>query len=355
MADKKIKSNLSLEALLKLPNLTADRVLQISSSGNVENSVVTNDELDHLSGVTSGIQDQINDKIDSTEKGANNGVATLNANGKLTSSQIPAITITEVVVVADIAARDALVIGDEDGEVQEGDVAIVLDNGDGDRQPFIYDGSVWQSLDTTNFDTNFATKDTDDLDEGSTNLYHTAKRSQDAVGDILVDTGIVKLTYDDTTPEIEASIDIPAADAKGSADDADLLLIYDSVAEDHKKITKEDFLAGLDVGASAGDISETDFNFDDDIAAPADVTGLSFAAATVRSFEAQVVVERSTDYEVYKLLGVQKDAGFEMSIEAVGDDTGVAFSITSGGQVQYTSSDSGFGGVMKFRATTLTV
>ena len=46
-----------------------------------------------------------------------------------------------------------------------------------------------------------------------------------------------------------------------------------------------------------------------------------------------------------------------MSIESEGDDSGVMFSITSAGQIQYTSSDSvGFNaGTMRFRAITTSV
>ncbi len=54
-----------------------------------------------------------------TLMGAANGIATLDNQGKLTFGQIPAIAITDVYVVQNIAARDALVI-------EEGDVAKVI-------------------------------------------------------------------------------------------------------------------------------------------------------------------------------------------------------------------------------------
>lgn len=355
MADKKVKSNLSLEALLKLPNLTAGRVLQVNGSNETEVSAVTTAELAHVSGVTSAIQTQINDKINLSEKDVADGVATLNASGKIPTTQLPALAITEVFVVADIAARDALVVGPDDGEVQEGDVAIVLSDANGNRQPFIYDGTVWQSLDTTDFNTNLATKTTDDLDEGATNLYHTTKRSQDSVGNILSDDGIVDLTYDDITPQISAAINIPGATAETVVDDADLVLIYDSSATAHRKMTRADFLLGLDVGASAGDISETTFAFDNNISVAADVTGLSFAAATVRIFKVHLSVERGTTFEAFELLGIQLNGSFSMAQEAVGDDCGLAFTITTAGQVQYTSTDNVNGGNVKFRAITTTV
>jgi hypothetical protein len=66
------------------------------------------------------------------EKGAPLGVATLDAGGKHPVSQIPAISLPEVHVVADAAARLALT-------VQEGDEAIQLDDG----SHWIYDGTTW--------------------------------------------------------------------------------------------------------------------------------------------------------------------------------------------------------------------
>jgi len=143
--------------------------------------------------------------IQSSEKGAVNGVATLNASGKLTSTQIPAIAIVDTFVVASEAAMIAL------SDAEKGDVAVRTDV----SKTFILAGddyaevSDWQellsptdavasvngqtgtvSLDSddisegasnlyytsTRFDNDLATKDTDDLDEGSTNLYFTETR-----------------------------------------------------------------------------------------------------------------------------------------------------------------------------------
>jgi hypothetical protein len=130
----------------------------------------------------------VSSAIQSNEKGAANGVATLNAAGKLTSSQIPAIAITSTFVVADIAARDALVIGVADGEVQEGDVAIVTDasadpNVSSGGSNYIYNGSAWQRLlspneavSSVNGLTGVVVLDSDDIAEGSSNLYYTTAR-----------------------------------------------------------------------------------------------------------------------------------------------------------------------------------
>lgn len=66
------------------------------------------------------------------QKGAVNGLATLDAGGKIPVAQIPATALPQVYVVANAAARLALT-------VQEGDEAIQIDDG----SHWIYDGSTW--------------------------------------------------------------------------------------------------------------------------------------------------------------------------------------------------------------------
>jgi hypothetical protein len=77
-------------------------------------------------------------KVDSADvlgTNAANGLAKLNGSGILPTSLLPALAITDVYAVADIPARDALV-------VQEGDVAIVASDG----KTYIYDGSAWLEI-----------------------------------------------------------------------------------------------------------------------------------------------------------------------------------------------------------------
>ena len=99
--------------------LSASQV-SVSPSGNLS-STTAQDALQELQGDI----DTINGKV-----GSANGIASLDATGKVPSSQIPALAIIDVNVVADIAARDALT-------VQEGDVALVSSTKVSD----IYDGS----------------------------------------------------------------------------------------------------------------------------------------------------------------------------------------------------------------------
>lgn len=108
-------------------------------------------------------------------------------------------------------------------------------------------------------------------------------------------------------------------------------------------------------GTSPGDISVTSFTAADNQSSPANVTGLAFANGTVRSFEALVSIVRNNTYVTYTLNGIQKAASWEMSQASTGDDTGLVFTITNAGQVQYTSTSTGFTALVKFRAITTPV
>jgi hypothetical protein len=66
-----------------------------------------------------------------------------------------------------------------------------------------------------------------------------------------------------------------------------------------------------------------------------------------------VVLDATTDaYESFTLHGIQKGSSWEMATTSVGDSSGVVFSITNSGQIQYTSPNaSGFVSLnFKFRA-----
>ena len=125
------------------------------------------------------------------------------------------------------------------------------------------------------------------------------------------------------------------------------------------KIYVDTAVSGIPTG-SAGDIDETTFAMSNNQVAAADVTGLAFANATVRSFEALVSVEIDATadlFEVFTLRGIQKGSDWDMSVSSTGDNSNVNFTITSAGQIQYTSgNEAGFvSGDIKFRAITTTV
>ena len=108
------------------------------------------------------VDGEITDNV-TNQLGAVNGIATLDANGKLSSGQVPSIAITDVFVVANIAARDALT------GIEEGDVAKVTDAGAGLPKTYIYDGSSWieiesgSDVDTVNGQTGTVVLESDDI------------------------------------------------------------------------------------------------------------------------------------------------------------------------------------------------
>jgi hypothetical protein len=86
--------------------------------------------------------------------------------------------------------------------------------------------------------------------------------------------------------------------------------------------------------------SEVSFALLDGVGSPANVTGLAFSNASTRAFSAvvSVVIDAATDlYEVFHIDAIQRGSDWAMNYTSVGDDSGVEFSITNAGQVQYTS------------------
>ena len=418
--DQRIKGSVTIDVNLTLSGLTASRVPVLDGSKNVTASSVTSTELGYLSGVTSAIQTQLGSKIDSSEKGVALGVATLDGSGKIPSSQLPS-SVFELKGAWN-ASTNSPTLADNTGNA--GDVYKVTTAGTQNLGsgsiPFavndlvIYgaDG-IWFKSDSTddvlsvNGQQGVVVLDTDDISEGTTNLYFTDERAQDAVGGILTDTASVDLTYNDGSNQISAtvlpagvdhnqlqnysanrhidhsavsiatasdsgltgggditttrnlSVDINGTTAETSNDDNDKILIWDNSASALKSMTRANFLSGISIG-SVGDIQETSFSAANNQTSAADVTGLAFANATVRSFEAliSVTIDASADlFETFKLVGIQRGADWQLISESVGDDSGLVFSITNTGQVQYTSTNvAGFvSNTIKFRAITTTV
>jgi hypothetical protein len=111
---------------------------------------------------------------------------------------------------------------------------------------------------------------------------------------------------------------------------------------------------------SPGAIPETTYVMSNSQTLPDDVDAFLFSNASVRAFHATVtvVVNATTSlYELFEISGVQKGSGWEITIQSTGDESGVSFSITSTGQMQYTSANYvGFiSGAIKFKATTSSV
>jgi len=111
------------------------------------------------------------------------------------------------------------------------------------------------------------------------------------------------------------------------------------------------------------DILETAFNVANNQASFADVTGLIFNAASVRAADISYSIfristanpsgftEKGTIQIVY-----DNNVGWSINQGNILGSSGVTFSVTTGGQIQYQSTDIGslnYIGTMKFRAKTL--
>lgn len=92
------------------------------------------------------------------------------------------------------------------------DLATVADSGTGTLQ--------LTSFDAYGRKTGTAPADSDDLPEGSSNLYFTDERAQDSVGNILVDSSEINFTYQDSVPSITAELTDAVRDSLDLADTA---------------------------------------------------------------------------------------------------------------------------------------
>ena len=157
--------------LLVMPEVASDAVSA--------NQLVRKSQLDSAISEAAGDITALEGRVSDIEAdyGVASGLATLGVDGKIPSSQLPAIAITDVHVVANIAARDALT-------VEEGDIAKVSDAGAGLPKTYIYDGASWieiesgSDVDSVNGYTGVVTLTTADVNESGDSRYYTAAREE---------------------------------------------------------------------------------------------------------------------------------------------------------------------------------
>lgn len=124
----------------------------------------------------------------------------------------------------------------------------------------------------------------------------------------------------------------------------------------------------IDITPSVGDITaERGFFADNNISIPEDVVNFSFANLAVKAFSGMASVtvtsdpQSNGDYDIldalFELKGIRKKNGWILSSSYIGDNIGLKFSITSSGQIQYTSENIPYhlSTKIKFRALTTTV
>ncbi len=241
-------------------NVTNIKIAAGVDAVKIGDGSVSNTEFQRLNGVTGDIQTQLDAKIDDSEKGANNGVATLDAGGKVPASQLPN-SVMEFKGSWDASSNSPSLA---DGVGNAGDVYRVGTSGTQDLGSgsvaysvgdwVMYSGSIWQRASNTsdvmsvNGQTGVVVLDTDDIAEG-TALYFTDERAQDAVGNNLLDTASVNLTYNDGTGQISADV-LPA----GVDHDA----LQNFVANEHVDHSGVAIATGVNSGLEGGgDITTT--------------------------------------------------------------------------------------------------
>lgn len=112
------------------------------------------------------------------------------------------------------------------------------------------------------------------------------------------------------------------------------------------------------------DILLTTSNIANNQSSAASISGFLFSSTTVKSFIAEYYIERTTvtpaesKIENGVLTGHYNGSTWVFSNGPITGDAGIVFSITAGGQVQYTSDNmtgSSYSGSIKFKAKTINV
>ena len=327
-------------------------------------------------GALQALETEVELKLNSSEKGANNGVATLDAGGKVPSSQLPN-SIMEYQGVWNATTNTPTLI---DGTGNIGDVYRVTVAGSQDLGSgsisfdigdyAIYNPSgVWEKSDTTDavasvnsqlgivvldtddisegtnkyyasslFDTDLATKDTDDLTEGATNKYYASS---------LFDTDLATKDTDDL--------------AEGATNKyyASSLFDTDLATKDTDDLTEGTNLYFTEARAQAavGVIPEASAAF---LESQTNTTLFTLSgAARSAVIQLSVYIDADTDVgSIHTVEAIKIGSSWMAGISKVGSDD-VILNVTSGGAVQYTSTTyAGFvspNSVIKYKYNTTSV
>ena len=120
------------------------------------------------------------------------------------------------------------------------------------------------------------------------------------------------------------------------------------------------FIILEDVGVVNGDLTQVSFSLANNQLTFANVTGVSFANASVKSVEIQysISIDATSDlFESGKIMAIQRGSDWVISQSLNGDNSQVLFDISTSGQLQYKSGNlAGFvSGTIKCRALVTSV
>jgi hypothetical protein len=176
--------NAADSADIDILKVNGSNVIEFASFPQKSGAPANNDDLVNKSYVDG----ELGDYVPLSQKGAANGVATLDANGKLPSSQLTVTAFEYQGTWSAATNTPALANGaGNTGDVYHVSAAGSVDFGAGSISFSIgdkvaYNGSIWEKWDLTetiasvNGQTGVVVLDTDDISEGSTNLYYTGAR-----------------------------------------------------------------------------------------------------------------------------------------------------------------------------------
>ena len=330
--------------------LTANRLIVTDASGIQVVSTVTDTEAGYLSGVTSAIQTQMDAKLETSLKGAVNGLAELDAAGKVPAAQIPAVAITDVNVVADEAAQLALANQETGDVVKRTDTAV----------SYIHNGGTagtmadWTEL-TANGDVlsvngqvGAVSLDTSHITENG-NLYFTDARAKAAaVLDTLAGTetdqapsvravneavaGATSDLIDDLTPQLGGDLDVNGKAIEDAAND--IVIAPTNSIHRAKQASKGSYISEEYLHETALIASQTETV----------IAALSFDKTVFAAIEIVYTLKEATTgnlrFGTIRALSDGTNVGLnDMSVEA-GGDTGIVFSIglnVNSAEVKYTS------------------
>jgi hypothetical protein len=156
---------------------------------------------------------------------------------------------------------------------------------------------------------------------------------------------------------------VNSADASGVGSGGSLTVLGGGAISKKLYVGTSLYSNTVNITPSLGDIgSEVSFVASNNQSSAIDITGFVFDNAIVRSFDCVIsitIVKSVGDnlYANFQLKGVQKSSSWVINSSYIGDYTGITFSITNAGHVQYTSSNQLFwtSTDMKFRGFTTSV
>jgi len=101
-----------------------------------------------------------------------------------------------------------------------------------------------------------------------------------------------------------------------------------------------------EAGVASGDVAHTIFSASNNEASFTDITGFTFNPSEITAARIFITVELDATvdlYETFDIKIIEKNGSWDFFQESIGDASGVSFSITNAGQMQYTSGNySGF-------------